>query len=64
MWAVYMCGATDCFLAAMFMDFDTADQWAEFYSHNYGNPEGFTITFWKNITDIDTSDTGWEPNGT
>ncbi len=56
MWAVYLCGATDCFLHAMFVDQDDADQWLKDNSHN---PEGGYVELWKTPTEIDTSDTGW-----
>jgi hypothetical protein len=57
MWAVYLCGATDCFLHALFMTREQAYQWAEQESNN---PEGFHVKRWDKISDIDTSDTGWE----
>ena len=56
MWAVYLCGATDCFLHAMFSQYGEAEEYAIAISRN---PEGFIIKEWPNISDIDTSDTGW-----
>lgn len=58
MWAVYLCGATDCFLHAMFMTREQAYAWAE--NEASGNPEGFMVKRWDKISDIDTTDTGWE----
>ena len=56
MWAVYLCGATDCFLHAMFVSYGSAEEYALAVSKN---PEGFRIIEWPEIKDIDTSDTGW-----
>ena len=56
MWAVYLCGATDCFLHAMFSQYSEAEEYAISVSRN---PEGFLIKEWPNISDIDVSDTGW-----
>lgn len=57
MWAVYLCGPTDCFLHAMFREGGQAIMWAE---ENDVNPEGYLIKFFKNVEDIDRTDTGWE----
>lgn len=57
MWAVYLCGATDCFLHAMFSQYGEAEEYALVMSRN---TEGFSIKEWPNISDIDTSDTGWQ----
>lgn len=56
MWAVYLCGCTDCFMAAMFMVEEDAKEYAKKVSRN---PEGFHIVYFHNISDIDTTDTGW-----
>lgn len=37
---VYLCGATDCFLSAAFVDEDAAADWAVV---NSSNPEGYMI---------------------
>ena len=57
MWAVYFCGATDCFLEAMFSQYGEAEEYALALSRN---PEGFLIKEWPRISDIDTTDTGWQ----
>ena len=57
MYAVYLCGCTDCFLHAMFMDENSAVKWAE---EDSSNPEGYKIVYWACSTDVDKSDTGWE----
>lgn len=57
MWAVYICGCTDCFLHAMFMDESEAYKWAA--AHNR-NPEGYRVVFFAKPTDIDRTDTGWQ----
>jgi hypothetical protein len=57
MWAVYLCGATDCFLHALFRDHEAALEWA---ANNSTNPEGYSIRYWASIADIDKTDTGWE----
>lgn len=57
MYAVYLCGATDCFLSAMFMSEAQARVWAMEHSKN---PEGFTVVYWADIYDIDKSATGWQ----
>lgn len=57
MWAVYLCGPTDCFLHAMFMTREEAYAWAE---KQDTNPEGYCVKRWDKIADIDTTDTGWE----
>ena len=56
MWAVYLCGATDCFLHACFSEYGQAEEWGVQFSKN---SEGFLIKEWPEIQDIDTSDTGW-----
>ena len=56
MWAVYLCGATDCFLHAMFDSYGSAEEYALAVSKN---PEGFVIKEFKTPQDIDMSDTGW-----
>lgn len=58
MYALYLCGATDCFLHAIFMEYGCAEEYALSLPHM--NPEGFYIKEWKSIKDIDTSDTGWQ----
>jgi len=57
MYAVYLCGSTDCFLAAMFMNEEDALQYAV---ESNRNPEGYRIVYWPNISNIDTTDTGWQ----
>lgn len=49
MWAVYLCGCTDCFLTALFGTHERALKWAKENSHN---PEGYTIQFFANPIDI------------
>lgn len=56
MWAVYLCGATDCFLHACFTEYGQAEEWAIQFSNN---PEGFMIKEWPSVSDISISDTGW-----
>ncbi len=56
MWAVYLCGCTDCFLHAMFSVENDAKKWAE---ENSRNPEGFRVVYWAAPADIDMTDTGW-----
>ena len=56
MWAVYLCGSTDCFLHAMFSSEALATEWAAKYGIN---PEGYRIVFWKDPSEIDKTDTGW-----
>jgi hypothetical protein len=63
-WAVYLCGCTDCFLHALFDDEEKAKKWAVENSHN---PEGYSIVFYKTPSDIPVyylktktgDDTGW-----
>ena len=57
MWAVYLCGPTDCFLHAMFYYEHAAKEWAKQHDKN---PEGYKIVYWHSPNEIDTSDTGWE----
>ena len=57
MYAVYLCGCTDCFLHAMFMSWEDANKWAK---ENSKNPEGYLIKWWRTPQDMDTSDTGWD----
>ncbi len=57
MWAVYLCGPTDCFLHAMFMVREDAYEWA---TAQCINPEGFEVKRWDKISNIDITDTGWE----
>ena len=57
MYAVYLCGPTDCFLRAMFMDERHAEEWA--YANSF-NPEGYKIVYWSCSSDVDKSDTGWQ----
>ncbi len=57
MYAVYLCGPTDCFLHALFMNEFHAEEWAS--SHNY-NPEGYKIVYWACASDVDKSSTGWQ----
>ena len=57
MYAVYLCGATDCFLSAIFKSSSDAWDWANTKS---SNPEGYVIKYWETTEDIDTSNTGWE----
>jgi hypothetical protein len=57
MWAVYLCGCTDCFLHAMFMSEQHAKEWADLHGTN---PEGYMIEYWETPKQIDTSDTGWQ----
>ena len=56
MYAVYLCGCTDCFLSAIFDSRDDAVAWAEGKNNK---PEGYLINRWRSIADIDTSDNGW-----
>lgn len=56
MWAVYLCGCTDCFLHALFVSEEAAKKWAQENNHT---PEGYKIYYWADIYDIDKSDTGW-----
>lgn len=56
MHAVYLCGCTDCFLHALFVEESKAIEWAE---ANSVNPEGYKIVVWDTPSEIDTSDTGW-----
>ena len=56
MYAVYLCGATDCFLSALFMNKGAAECWAK---ENSKNPEGFAIKYFDTPLDIDTSKIGW-----
>jgi hypothetical protein len=56
MWAVYFCGATDCFFHACFSQYGEAEEHGLSISKN---PEGFIIKEWPTVNDIDTSDTGW-----
>jgi hypothetical protein len=57
MFAVYLCGCTDCFLTAMFRDEKEAYKWAR---ENSKNPEGFRVAYWRTPEEIDRNDTGWE----
>lgn len=57
MWAVYLCGPTDCFLEALFMCQATALNWLK---EQDIAPDRYLITRWEKLSDIDTSDTGWE----
>lgn len=57
MWAVYLIGATDSFLHALFMDEQEAYKWG---NENSGFCEGFYVKFWKTPEKIDKSDTGWQ----
>ncbi len=57
MWAVYLCGCTDCFLHAIFASEKHAHEWAETHGTN---PEGYMIEYWKTPAEIDISDTGWQ----
>jgi hypothetical protein len=47
---VYLCGPTDCFLHAVFIDKAKAVEWAKTWSRN---PEGYIVqelnTFYSNI---------------
>jgi len=56
MFAYYQCGATDCFLTAIFNSKERAEEYAR--SHRQ-NPEGYFIIEWKSPSDIDITDTGW-----
>ena len=56
MFAVYLCGPTDCFLHAMFLERDDAYEWAK--SRKVG--DDYMIKRWDKLSDVDTSDTGWE----
>lgn len=56
MYAVYLCGCTDCFLHALFMSEKAAIKWAE---ENSKNPEGYIIKMWATPDEIDRTDTGW-----
>ena len=56
MFAYYQCGATDCFLTAIFNSKEMAEEYAK---NSRQNPEGFFICEWKTLSDIDMSDTGW-----
>jgi hypothetical protein len=57
MWAVYLCGPTDCFLHAMFMTREQAYLWA---IEQCKNPEGYKVKRWDKPSDIDITDTGWQ----
>lgn len=57
MWAVYLCGCTDCFLHALFADEHRAKKWA---IENSRNPEGYVIHYYATPNDIPNDDTGWE----
>lgn len=57
MWAVYTCGCTDCFFAALFVSEDLAHEWAKTHAKN---PEGYYVKYWDKVSDIDMTDTGWE----
>ena len=59
MWAVYLCGCTDCFLHAMFAVENDAKKWLE---ENNRNPEGAYIVFFNTPEEIDKTDTGWQVN--
>lgn len=56
MYAVYLCGCTDCFLHAIFVTKDYAEKRAKEHSQN---PEGYFIKHWATPEDIDREDTGW-----
>lgn len=53
-YAVYLCGPTDCFFSAMFLDKEAAEKYGE-----ANNQDGFTIREWNCLEDIDTSEIGW-----
>lgn len=57
MYGVYLCGCTDCFLSALFMDEEDAVKWAEETSKN---SEGYSVRYFQTPLDIDKTDTGWE----
>lgn len=57
MYAVYVCGPTDCFLQALFINWVQAAAWANVHCTN---PEGYQIRYWACATDVDKSDTGWQ----
>lgn len=57
MWAVYLCGPTDCFLHCMFFDKEVAEEWAV---SNNRNPEGYYIKYFNSPMDVDIADTGRE----
>lgn len=56
MWGVYLCGCTDCFLHALFVDKDKAEAWGK---ENGTNPEGYLLKFFATPQDIPRTDTGW-----
>lgn len=56
MYAVYLCGPTDCFLHALFMVREEAVCWAE----QRESPDHYIIKRWDSLKDVDTTDTGWE----
>ena len=58
--AVYLCGATDCFLAAVFNDNEEALEYGQKHSRN---PEGFYVREWKRRSDVDFTDTGFDFKG-
>lgn len=55
-YAVYLCGATDCFLTAVFTDRAEA---AKYLREAHKNPEGGFIRYWRRKEDMDFSDTGF-----
>ena len=59
MWAVYLCGPTDCFLHALFRSEWDAQEWAR--QQDRQRPEKCLIKFFPAPADIDTTDTGWSP---
>ena len=58
-YAVYSCGATDCFLHAVFASNIEAVKYAH---ENSLNPEGYLIKEWSKDSDIDLTDTGFNFN--
>lgn len=56
MYAVYLCGCTDCFFHALFRTHELAEAWVKTQRLN---PEGYFINFWAKPEDIDRTDTGW-----
>ncbi len=59
MYAVYLCGPTDCFLHNIYGQYGEAEE----YAIAFQGPEGFVIKEWKTVADIDVSDTGWFHQG-
>lgn len=57
MWGVYLCGCTDCFLHALFVEKEKAEEWGKQYGTN---PEGYFLKFFSAPEDIPRTDTGWD----